>query len=519
MIKAHFSGSPMARKPALSKETLSALGAEKLADLVFDEVQANAGFKRRVNAALAGKTGPEAIAKLIDRRLAGLERATGFIDWEKARAFRSDLQGLCDSIVKELCPADPDLGAVRLIRLIATHEQVFQRVDDSSGKLQDVYWEAIEATGPVSALLSSSASADLPNLIMVALGDMDHGYLKPVAERVIPHLPHDVLAAWDETLAERIAERHAAEAGQRAGGRWFYSMTSQWREIRQTIAVSRSDLDRLIEIEREKPEADWDTLGIAAHLLEAKRLDEALDWARHSGRKTHSQSWSIHSDWDGDANEQPSDRSPLVRQTELEARILTALGSKEEAAALLWENFTETLTPSLLKAHLTLLPDFEDLSAEERAMAHALTHQDTLAALHFFLAWPRRDLAARLIVERHTAWRGEDWHILPKLADQLQHEHPLAASILFRVLLEDILGRARSKAYGHGVKYLRQLDQLATDADADPSRPETFIAHMAWREKLRAAHGRKSGFWTQFGEMAPPSSRQFARKPVWIIED
>lgn len=109
----------MVRRPALAKESLTALGAEKLAELVLDEAQANAGFKRRVNASLAGKTGPEAIAKFIDRRLAGLERARAFIDWDKERAFRDDLQGVCDSIVKELCPADANLGAWRCCATIA----------------------------------------------------------------------------------------------------------------------------------------------------------------------------------------------------------------------------------------------------------------------------------------------------------------------------------------------------------------------------------------------------------------
>ena len=65
----------MARKPTPSMQSPTALGAEKLAELVLDEAQANAGFKRRVNAALAGKTRPEAIAKLIDWRLSWLERA------------------------------------------------------------------------------------------------------------------------------------------------------------------------------------------------------------------------------------------------------------------------------------------------------------------------------------------------------------------------------------------------------------------------------------------------------------
>lgn len=504
----------MARKPALSKEYLTALGAEKLAELVLDEVQANAGFKRRVNAALAGKSGPEAIAKLIDRRLSGLERARAFIDWDKERAFRDDLQGLCDSIVKELCPADADLGASRLIRFVATHDQVFQRVDDSSGKLQDIYWQAIEAMGPVAARASST---DLPQVIMAALGETEHGYLKPVAERVVPHLSPEVLAVWDADLSERVAERDAEDASQRARERWLFSMTGQWREIRQMIAAASGDLDRLIAIEAEKPERDRDTLDIAGRLLDAGRPTEALDWVRRGGPKTHLRPFGIEDD-----DDDPPDHSPLFRQSELEARILRALDRTPEALSLLWDRFCDTLAPALLRAHLKMLPDFEDMEAEERAMTLALEHPDTMAALNFFLAWQRRDLAAQLVVARHAEWQGRDWHILPEVAEQLQHEHPLAASILFRTLLDDILGRARSKAYGHGAKYLRQLDLLAAGADADPTRPAGFDAHEAYRAKLRSDHGRKSGFWAQFGEpLSVPKSEPSwrGRRPLWTSDD
>ncbi|SOC21608.1 DUF6880 family protein [Rhodobacter maris] len=128
----------MARKPTLSPDALEALGAAKLAAPVFDEAIANAAFKRRVAAALAGQSGPEAIAKLIDRRLSGLERARAFVDWEKAKAFRDDLAALLASIRDELAPADPALGTDRLLRFLATHKSVFERIDDSSGELQDI---------------------------------------------------------------------------------------------------------------------------------------------------------------------------------------------------------------------------------------------------------------------------------------------------------------------------------------------------------------------------------------------
>ena len=42
----------------------------------------------------------------------------------------------------------------RLLRFIATHEQVFERVDDSHGRVRDVYYRAIEQAGAVAARLS-----------------------------------------------------------------------------------------------------------------------------------------------------------------------------------------------------------------------------------------------------------------------------------------------------------------------------------------------------------------------------
>ena len=505
----------MARKPALSAEALIALGAEKLAALVLDEAQGNAGFKRRINAALAGQSGPDAVAKLIDRRLAGLERARSFVDWDKERAFRDDLQGLCDSIVKELLPANPALAAVRLMRFIATHEQVFQRIDDSSGRIQDVYWQAIEAMAPATEGMPTGVRDALPEAIMAVLGETDHGFLKPVAKRVIPHMPPEALLVWDADLAARITERDAAEAGQRASGGWFPSMTGQWREIRQVIAAATGDLDQLIALEREKPEQSQDSLAIAEKLFEADRAEEALVWVRRAVPVAH----RPHDGFDDDDE---AEHGPATRQASLEARILTALGQKPAASLLLWTRFTELLSPRILREHLKALPDFEDIEAEERAMVLAMAHPEAMVALRFFLAWPRRDLAAKLIVARHEAWDGRDWYTLPGVADQLQHEYPLAATVLYRALLDDILARARSKAYPHGAKYLERLGLLAPDADANPARPAGFPLHAEYRERLRSTHGRKSGFWTLTGDKPatkPTEPFRAGRRPVWVAEE
>ena len=470
----------MARKPALSIDKLKDLGAEKLAQLVLAEAERNAGFRRQVKAALAGKSGPQAIAKLIDRRLSGLDRAKSFIDWDRVRAFRDDLCSLTDTITSELGPVAPDLAIDRLLRFIATHERVFERVDDSSGRVQDVYYQAIEATGNLVLTLPKPEADLLPDKIMAALGESTHGYLSDLTTTVAPHLPQDTLTRWDTDLEEAITERQAKEAARKPDD-WFYSITSQWAEMRQTIASAAGNIDLLIALEAKKAPHMQDTLGIAAQLLEAGRSIEALDWVRKPGRKTFGK----------------ADDGMSPTRVSLEARILETLDDKAAAQALRWRCFEAVISADILREYLKCLPDFEDIEAEERAHKLALDKAEPEAALLFFLDWPRLDLAAELIVTHRHRWDGGDWHTLPKIAALLEYEYPLAATILYRALLDDILARARSKAYSHGAKYLGKLALLAEDAD--PARPSGLIDHATYLAQLKKAHPRKSGFWGRVG--------------------
>src|SRR5215213_4655806 len=109
----------MAPRTTLTHDALVALGPEKLARLVLDETGRNAAFKRIVMAALAAAHGPEAIAAVIDRRLAALERARGIIAWEKQRAFVADLKATLTTITDELGAADPAAAVERVLRFLA----------------------------------------------------------------------------------------------------------------------------------------------------------------------------------------------------------------------------------------------------------------------------------------------------------------------------------------------------------------------------------------------------------------
>ncbi|MCD9149887.1 DUF6880 family protein [Pseudophaeobacter flagellatus] len=392
------------------------------------------------------------------------------------------------------------LAIDRLLRFIATHELVFERVDDSSGRVQDVYYQAIQATGVLTPSLPVPEADALPDKIMTALGESTHGYLADVTDAVAPHLPQDSLSRWDGDLKDAIAERQTEEAARKSDG-WFYSITSQWAGMRQILASARGDLDLLIALEVKKKPHMQDTLAIAAQLLEAGRSAEALEWVRKPGRRIFGE----------------TDDGLSPERVSLEARILDATGDRSAAQALRWRCFEARLSADILREYLKLLPDFEDIEAEDRAHTFALEKAKAEEALQFFLDWPRLDLAAKLIATHPHRWDGGDWHILPKIAGLLEHDHPPAATILYRALLDSILDRARSKAYGHGAKYLGKLGLLA--GEADPIRPGGMVDHAAYLAKLKT-HTRKSGFCARVGdgELKAPQAIG-ARRPVWIKDD
>jgi uncharacterized protein DUF6880 len=105
----------MARLPPLNEEALVKLGSEKLARLVIGEQNAmlRSGSSSRPR---SPQPRAAAVAAIIDKRLAGLDRAKAFVDWEKAKAFTADIAATLATITGELAPADPDAAVDRLVR-------------------------------------------------------------------------------------------------------------------------------------------------------------------------------------------------------------------------------------------------------------------------------------------------------------------------------------------------------------------------------------------------------------------
>ncbi|MFC5085949.1 DUF6880 family protein [Microvirga arabica] len=258
--------------------------------------------------------------------------------------------------------------------------------------------------------------------------------------------------------ADDLAERHRS---------------SVVRLALEAIADAQGDVDAFIAQQSEKARGVPSVaVEIAQRLLAAGRTEEA--WTAINAINQDRPGW-IPVEWE---------------QTRL--AVLEALGRADEAQAFRWLCFERSLNPEHLRSYLKRLPDFEDLEAEERAIAHALSHPSVHHALGFLVTWPALDQAAHLVITRADELNGDFYEILAPAAAVLDAKHPLAATILRRALIDFALERNRVKRYQHAARHIEECENLA-DRIEDFGR---FEAHDIYMRHLKAQHGRKSSFWS-----------------------
>jgi hypothetical protein len=192
-------------------------------------------------------------------------------------------------------------------------------------------------------------------------------------------------------------------------------------------------------------------------------------------------------------NAQPNPAKNGSELADLRIAALSALGRHEDTQAARWEEFVQTLREQPLRDFLNQLPDFEDMEKERQALAFAADFHDPHHALEFLTTWPDLNRAAALVQRRIGAIDGNCYWILAPAAERLEAKQPLAATLLYRRMIEFTLDRARSSRYGHAARHLASCAWLATTVTDWKGQ----VSHEEYLSELRRRHGRKSGFWNR----------------------
>ena len=465
---------------ALNKANLLTLGADVLADLLLESVKGDAARQRRVRMALAAEQGPETIAADVRKRFAQVRRGRSFISRKAQKTLAKELSDLTQLIETGIAPDAPDLAFDLLWAQLHLAAGIHERTDDSWGTIGDVMRDAMDAISRIAPSLTKDPKGlaeDVFEAVSVdgygafdhavhalaeALGDTGLGHLKALsgAARSAP------LTEADLILYEFITDPAQREDRARVARDRTVEM------ILQDVADLQRDVDAWLA--RYTPEQlTFHTIApeAATRLLAAGRAEEALRLVEDALPNDH---WFDSPDLD-----------------EAHFACLEALGRKDDLRNALWARFEKRLCPDALRRHLRLLPDFDDIEAEDAARAHILRFQPIEHALLYCLQAPDLALGTQIVTTRFSEIDGEAYDILTPLADAVLPEHPLVAVLLWRAMIDFALSNARSGRYRHAARHLAscaEADALIADYGEHPS-------HDSYVQGLRQAHGRKSAFW------------------------
>ncbi len=480
----------MVSKKTLNEDNLARLGAERLAALLIEVSTGNAAMKRRLRFELAGEVGAKEVAREVRKRIKTISKAKSFIDWTKARAFAADLDTQVHMIREKVSSEEPEEAFELLWQFVELAPSVYERSNDSSGNIGDIFYDACSEMGEVAiqARVNPVALAqrvfdaicpdgnnygqynDLIEFMGPALGDEGLDHLKglvndfsklplPEERNIKAHRLHfgegQIGYSLDGDFVKRMRER-------------FVSLTLQ------QIADSQGDVDSYISQQSE------DTItnplvaaDIANRLLAVDRACEALKYL-NAVTTNHAHTWQF-TEWNN-------------------ARIdtLETLGEKEELINFLWECFQRTLGSDYLRNLMKQLPDFEDFEYERRAFEWAASYTDIHQALYFFVDWQAYEQGAKLTVERHKDLNGDLYQSLSPAADALQGSYPLAATLIRRSMIDSSLNEGRSSRYKHAARHLLECQS----ANAILNDYGEFITHDDYVNQLKIKHGRKISFWS-----------------------
>ena len=475
----------MASKRKVNPDNLEALGAKRLAELLMELAENDAAVSRRLRLELTATEAPENVATAVRKRLGQIVRARSFVDWRKIRDLASDLETLRRTIVDRVAKIDAAEALELMWRFMDLSESVQERCDDSNGTVGDLFRTACRDLG----LLAQLAKPDpivLSDRVFAALNGNGYGQYDDLIEALAPVLADKGL----DHLKARFIELSKTPAGKPppdkrnvigwgAGGPMYadeieaHSRKSTIRLALQEIADAQGDVDAFIaQYDRKTRKVPTIAAEIARRLLAADRAAEALQTIEAAEHRRNE--WTDF-EWE-----------------DVRIDTLEALGRNDEAQAARWSCFERALSAEHLRAYLKRLPDFDDFEAEERALDHAERHKNVLQALAFLISWPAVERAARLVVGRAGEIDGDRYEILSPAADALVDKYPLATTLVLRAMIDFTLTKARSSRYRHAARHLIECASLASSI-ADLGIFETHDAYVA---RLKAEHGRKSGFWS-----------------------
>jgi hypothetical protein len=458
----------------LTIETLTKLGARKLAELLIAEAAGNRRLKQTLKLATSARDGPAAVGTVLRSRLVTLSRSRSMLPYDRGRELIAELDELRATIIETIAATDSRLAFELLWEFLDLHPSILERVDDSSGRVGSVFRIVCDDLGPIAQQAGIEPEA-LAATVFEHVTNNRYGIYDGLVVSLAAALGQRGRAALRRLLLQRRQQYLTEDRREEiAAGRYDFTLSCLSLALRD-IAKCEGDADAFIDTYQGRDLTNPRFASeIALQLLRSGRDQEALAYLDRALPSAENREFG-QTEW-----------------TDARIAVLDALQRVGEAQNLRLAFFQARLSPSHLRAYLDRLPDFDDIEAEDRALDFVAGHTDVHAALAFLVWWPALERAARLVGLRISGIDGDRYELLDPAAVTLEGKYPLAAILLRRALIEVTLHKGRATRYKHAARHVREIDSL----NAQIKDYAGFETHDQFMARLLRMHPRKTGFWS-----------------------
>ena len=394
-------------------------------------------------------------------KLSALKRARQFVRWGESSGFARELQHLLNDL--RSTTDDPRSGAELVAAFYETDDAVFNRCDDSSGHVGDVFRH--DAKELFIHYASHCTDKDwLADLVLQLNRDDGYGVRDALIHCAKTYLPEPTMRA----MVARMGEMAGKEDNEYRKRRWLLGIESLARQLKDAPLFAKTRI------------AAWGSLSTAACtdiarvFLESGDPATALEWLE---RVPEQETYQAH------------------ERDELLLEIHGALGNNEQRISVAWRIFRRHRSAASLDRLVTTTGSDRTTVIASEVMEIDKMPSLSYADAAFLVEVGRIDDAERYLLDHAKELNGNFYGSLLPLAQQMEAKgRILTASVIYRALLDSILFRARPATYAHGASYLKILDRLAVSV----SDWRDFENHTCYTKQLHQQHGRKTAFWSRY---------------------
>lgn len=442
------------------KQKLVALGADALADLLIEVARDSESAQNKVQRAVSSKT--QNVSLFQQKLKSIINDSRRFIPWKYSASFADELRDLLQDIKEGA--SDPNQGLSLVVEFFKADEHFFNMVDDSSGHVGGIFrFEALELFAEYAKGIEDRHK--LIEIVVELLEKDDYGVMDCLIDEA-----HKFLDKNDLERLFEIVQKRSSGTRQDQRDSWDWKLPEIARQV--------GNAQLFEELTRKQ----------AGDRINGKLIVDIASVYFESGDLSKAQALI-----DEISNE---DSFAFFDKKELQKKILKASGRTQELTSLLIDQFNQHYSKHTLNELLEVVGvearQKYCLASIEKIVKRTTWNSSDAEFLVYCEAF---DETEQYIFKHQGSLDGDYYSSLLSIAVAMEENNkPLAASLIYRALLDSILARAISKYYHHGVNYLEKLEVLSRKV-IDWSN---FASHQTYFEGLKKTHARKSSFWSRF---------------------